>query len=71
MPQEQTNLFTEYYRTATARDSAIEGHGIGLALTRQIVVAHGGQISVRSTQGTGSTFTIHFALDGDDGAGGA
>lgn len=66
--QEQTNLFTEYYRTATARDSAIEGHGIGLALTRRIVVAHGGQISVRSTQGTGSTFTIHFSLDGADGA---
>ncbi|WP_157773357.1 sensor histidine kinase [Brachybacterium vulturis] len=68
--QEQTNLFTEYYRTATARDSAIEGHGIGLALTRRIVVAHGGQISVRSTQGTGSTFTIHFSLDGIDGANG-
>ncbi|WP_394216655.1 sensor histidine kinase [Brachybacterium vulturis] len=67
--QEQTNLFTEYYRTATARDSAIEGHGIGLSLTRRIVVAHGGQISVRSSPGAGSTFAISFPLDGGAGAG--
>ncbi|MDN5900462.1 MAG: ATP-binding protein [Brachybacterium sp.] len=64
--QEQTNLFTEYYRTQTARDSAIAGHGIGLSLTRRIVVAHGGQISVRSRPGEGSTFTIRLSLDGDE-----
>jgi two-component system, NtrC family, sensor histidine kinase KinB len=68
---EQTNLFTPYYRTRTARDSAITGHGIGLSLTRQIVVAHGGQISVRSRPGEGSAFTLHFSLDGTDGEGGA
>ncbi|WP_172805647.1 ATP-binding protein [Brachybacterium avium] len=69
--QEQTNLFTPYYRTRTARDSAIAGHGIGLSLTRQIVVGHGGQISVRSRPGEGSAFTLHFALDGTERAGGA
>jgi signal transduction histidine kinase len=58
--KEQTALFTDYYRTPTARESAIAGHGIGLSLTRRIVVAHGGQISVRSTPGEGSTFTIRF-----------
>lgn len=61
--QEQTNLFTEYYRTETARKSPIPGHGIGLALTRALVLAHGGQISVRSTPGTGSTFTIRLSVD--------
>ena len=69
--QEQTNLFTPYYRTRTARDSAIAGHGIGLSVTRQIVVAHGAQISVRSRPGEGSAFTLHFALDGDGGTGSA
>lgn len=69
--QEQTNLFTPYYRTRTARESAITGHGIGLSLTRQIVVAHGAQISVRSRPGEGSAFTLHFSLDGEDGADGA
>ena len=67
--QEQTNLFTPYYRTRTARDSAITGHGIGLSLTRQIVVAHGAQISVRSRPGDGSAFTLHFSLDGMASAG--
>lgn len=64
--QEQTNLFTEYYRTRTARDSTIAGHGIGLSVTRRIVVAHGGQISVRSRPGRGSTFTIRLTLDGEE-----
>ena len=66
--QEQTNLFTDYYRTETARHSTIEGHGLGLSLTRRIVVAHGGQISVRSRPGEGSAFTLRFGLDGADGA---
>lgn len=68
--QEQANLFTEYYRTATARGSTIAGHGIGLALARRIVVALGGQISVRSAPGEGSTFTLRFALDSFEAADG-
>lgn len=60
--QEQTDLFTQFYRTETARNSAIPGHGIGLSLTRAIVLAHSGQISVRSRAGSGSTFTIRLPL---------
>lgn len=63
--QEQTNLFTDFYRTEAARRSGIPGHGIGLALTRRIVLGHGGQISVRSTPRTGSTFTIRLPLQPD------
>ncbi|PZP14285.1 MAG: hypothetical protein DI611_12375 [Brachybacterium faecium] len=61
--QEQTNLFTDFYRTETARNSDIPGHGIGLSLTRRIVVSHNGQISVRSQPGEGSTFRIRFAVE--------
>src|SRR5699024_8047001 len=65
---EQTNLFTDFYRTETARTSGIDGHGIGLALTRKIILAHGGQISVRSRPGSGSTFTIRLPLNTGDEA---
>lgn len=60
--QEQTDLFTDYYRTRTALESDIPGHGIGLALTHRIVLAHGGQISVVSSPGAGSTFTIRLPI---------
>lgn len=63
--QEQTDLFTDYYRTRTALDSDIPGHGIGLALTLRIVRAHGGQISVVSSPGAGSTFTIRLPIGED------
>lgn len=59
-PEEQTNLFTQYYRTPTARQHHIPGHGLGLSITKLIVLAHEGQISVRSTEGAGSTFTIRI-----------
>lgn len=61
--QDQAKLFPDYYRTRTAQDSEIAGHGIGLALTCRIVVAHGAQIGARSTPGEGSTFTLRFPLE--------
>ncbi|MCG7309415.1 ATP-binding protein [Brachybacterium sp. ACRRE] len=61
-PDEQANLFTEYYRTATAAKKQIPGHGLGLAITQSIVRAHGGQISVRSEPGQGSAFTIRMPV---------
>lgn len=66
--QEQANLFTDFYRTESARMSTIQGHGIGLAVTRRIVLEHGGQISVRSTPGAGSTFAIRLPLAAADSA---
>ena len=47
--------FTQVEGQATRR---FEGSGIGLALAKEIVTLHGGQIAVQSTVGEGSTFTI-------------
>jgi signal transduction histidine kinase/DNA-binding response OmpR family regulator len=45
-----------------------EGTGLGLALTRQLVEAHGGRVTVRSEVGVGSEFTVHLPLGGPDAA---
>ncbi|HJG92654.1 MAG TPA: ATP-binding protein, partial [Brachybacterium massiliense] len=66
------HLFTDYYRTPTALQHNISGHGIGLTLARRALVAHGGQISVRSAPGKGSEFTLRLPMDAhEQPAGGA
>ena len=70
--REVANLFTNYYRTPTAVQHNISGHGIGLTLARRVLVAHGGQISVRSAPGKGSEFTLRLPMDAhEQPAGGA
>ncbi|MCZ4327778.1 sensor histidine kinase [Brachybacterium paraconglomeratum] len=61
--KEVAHLFTDYFRTPTALQHNIAGHGIGLTLARRALVAHGGQISVRSEPGKGSEFTLRLPLD--------
>jgi signal transduction histidine kinase len=39
-----------------------EGHGLSLAIARQIVLQHNGNISVESTKGSGTTFKLQFPL---------
>ncbi|MBL37149.1 MAG: hypothetical protein CMP07_01950 [Xanthomonadales bacterium] len=60
------NLFERFYR-ATEPDSPIEGTGIGLALSRDLIQLHGGDIAVESEPGTGTTFTLHWPARATDG----
>ncbi len=54
------NIFEPYHRADNV--GTIHGSGIGLNIVRQCVEAHGGQISVRSQEGLGSTFTVTLPL---------
>ena len=52
------HLFERFYRTDRARSSVAGRTGLGLAITRAIVDAHGGTITVHTVLGQGSTFTV-------------
>jgi len=59
IPVEQLpHLFERFYRSDNARTRSTGGFGLGLAISRAIVEAHGGQIEVESTLGQGTVFTI-------------
>ena len=55
-------LFTKFYRASNSETTRAAGTGIGLALVKTIVEAHGGTISVSSKLGEGSTFLVELPL---------
>ena len=59
-PKDQKQIFKQYYRVP--HKNAPKGHGIGLALVKYVVEAHGGNISVNSELGKGSTFTFNIPI---------
>jgi two-component system phosphate regulon sensor histidine kinase PhoR len=53
-------LFERFYRVDKARSRNLGGTGLGLAIVKHIAQAHGGHVSVESSLGVGSVFTIHL-----------
>ncbi|RIK40927.1 MAG: hypothetical protein DCC55_13475 [Chloroflexi bacterium] len=66
-PEEQLHIFEPFYRGHTQR-SSLHGLGLGLAIARDLVAAHGGHLEIASTPGAGSCFTIHLPLAAPDPA---
>ncbi|KQS98727.1 sensor histidine kinase [Cellulomonas sp. Leaf395] len=57
--EDLAHVFDRFYRAGTARDRASGGSGIGLAISKALVEAHGGTISASSAgPGQGATFTV-------------
>jgi two-component system sensor histidine kinase SenX3 len=57
-PHELDRIFERFYRVDYARSRANGGTGLGLAIVKHIAATHGGDVSVWSQPGAGSTFTI-------------
>ena len=65
---EQAQLFTRFFRSAAARENAIQGTGLGLAIVKSIVENHGGSIAVSSAVGVGTTVSVDLPLLAVDSA---
>jgi len=57
---EQTRIFERFYRVDAARSRETGGTGLGLAIVKHICANHGGEVTVWSEQGHGSTFTMRL-----------
>jgi two-component system phosphate regulon sensor histidine kinase PhoR len=56
--RDQKRIFDKFYRAQDPLSREIEGTGLGLAMVKHIIWAHGGRVDVDSELGKGATFTI-------------
>ena len=60
---EHRAIFDKFVRGAASREAGIKGTGIGLAMVKHIIAAHGGEIRLESAPGDGSRFTILLPME--------
>jgi signal transduction histidine kinase len=61
-PRDQGRIFERFYRADKHRSSEAGGTGLGLSIVKNVAVAHGGDVSVESVPGRGSTFRVRIPL---------
>jgi two-component system, OmpR family, sensor histidine kinase BaeS len=57
------DVFERFWRADSARARSTGGTGLGLAISRELVLAHGGELTAQSTVGHGATFTITLPIE--------
>ena len=59
-PGEIGQLFGRFVRASNARTAGLPGTGLGLSIVKAITELHGGRVTVDSTLGSGTTFTVYL-----------
>jgi two-component system phosphate regulon sensor histidine kinase PhoR len=67
--EEQGRVFERFYRVDKARSRQLGGTGLGLSIVKHVALAHGGNVSLKSAPGRGSTFRVQLALKRGNGNG--